>query len=189
MRTVPVVAAAVIVGAAIVSGCGQVHGGVVAPPPPSATSSGGSSGSSGPLSGASGSGGGQVAACHGTGSLPRARSLTITAADNGKRYCVPRGTSLAVFLKGTPSRKWAPIQASSDVLKPSANGELALALGVTGASFLAARTGTAVIHSAQPVCAAGVPPRKTTPGAGTAGSGSMSCTAMLAFRVTVTVTA
>jgi hypothetical protein len=190
------VLAAVIVGAVLVSGCGQAHVGVGSAAP-SAGSSGGSSGGSGSLSGQSASGS-QLAACHGSRSASPVHSVTISATDNGKTYCLPRGATLTVFLKGTPTRKWEPIRASSAVLKPTANGELALALGVTGASFMAAKAGTAVISSAQPACSRGVPPANGSPVANSSGGGassggasggsSMSCTAMLGFHVTVTVT-
>lgn len=176
MRTVPLLGA-VVIGAAVIAGCGQQHaGGVAAPPPPSPSSSGGSS--SGGSPGAPGSGG--AVTCHGGSAVP-ARSLTITAADNYKSFCVAKGVKVSVFLKGTPDRKWAPIHASSGVLRPTANGELALAMGVTGASFLAAEPGTATITSARPVCGKGVPPSNGTPGA-------MGCDAILAFRVTIRVT-
>jgi hypothetical protein len=176
MRTVPLLGA-IIIGAAVISGCGQQHAGGVAAPPSAGPSSGTPSGGS---QGAPGSGGGDAAVCHG-GTVSPARSVTITAADNYKTLCVTQGAKLAVFLKGTPDRKWAPIHASSSVLKPSANGELALAMGVTGASFLAAGPGTASITSARPVCARGVPPGNGSPG-------TMGCDAILAFRVTVRVT-
>jgi hypothetical protein len=189
MPTVPLLGA-VVIGVAVISGCGQQHAGGVAassgPGPSSSASSGGptsggpSSGgpSSGGPTGAPGSGGG--ATCHGSPAA-RAHSLTITAAGNYKTFCVTKGTKISVFLKGTPDRKWAPIHASSGVLRPAANGELALAMGVTGASFLAAEPGTATITSARPVCAKGVPPANGTPGA-------LACDAILAFRVIVRVT-
>ena len=159
MRGVPVLTAAVISTAVVLSGCGQQHGtgvGVAAPPPS-------------PGSGSSGSCPGGRPATHG--------KLTITGAESGASFCVTRGTNVVVFLKGTPARKWSPIHASSGVLRPSANGELALALGVTGASFEAARPGTAVITSGRPACGPGE----------TASGGSLSCDAILAFRATVTV--
>jgi hypothetical protein len=164
MRGVPLLAAAVIGAAAVLSGCGQQHPatGPAAPKPPSGSSSAVS------------------VAC---GGRPVAHGkLTITGADSGASFCVTRGTNVTVFLKGTPARKWAPIKASSSVLRPSANGELALALGVTGASFAAARLGTVAITSSRPACG-----RSSPPGDGAAGTGTLSCQAILAFRATVTV--
>ncbi len=168
MRSVPVLAAVIIGAAAVLSGCGQQHPG---------TSAAGAASSPSAASPA-----GQVAAACGGGSAMQGHALTITSVDNGKSFCVTRGTGVAVYLKGTPARKWARIQASSAVLKPSANGELMLALGVTGASFVAARPGTAIITSSRPACGPGVPP-----GDGATGAGTLPCATILAFRVTVTV--
>jgi hypothetical protein len=165
MRGVPVLAAAVIGAAAVLSGCGQQHGtgvGVAAPAPSTSTATGP----------------GPSALCRGGRPATHGR-LTITGAESGLSFCVTRGTNVAVFLKsGTPARKWSPIKASGTALRPSANGELALALGVTGASFAAVRPGTAIITSGRPACG---------PGDTASSTGSMSCTAILAFRVTVTV--
>jgi hypothetical protein len=170
VRSVPVLAAAIIGAAAMISGCGQQHG--VAAGSPEAT----------PPAAAALSGGSPGAVCHGGGSAVGGRSLTVTSVDNGQSFCVPRGAAVAVYLKGTAARKWAPIHTSSAVLTPSANGALTLALGVTGASFTAAQPGTAVITSSRPLCDPGVPP-----GDGATGTGKIMCGANLAFRVTVTV--
>jgi hypothetical protein len=164
MRGVPVLAAVVISAAVVLSGCGQQHGtgvGVAAPAP-----------SSSPATGP-----GPSALCPGGRPATHPR-LTITGADSGSSFCVTRGTNVTVFLKGTPARKWSPIKATGNALRPSANGELALALGVTGASFAAVEPGTTIITSGRPACG---------PGETASGTGSMSCNAILAFRVTVTV--
>ena len=164
MRGMPVLSAVAIGAAAVLSGCGQQHGtgAGAAPPAPS------SSATAGP---------GPSALCAG-GRPARHARLTITGADSGSSFCVTRGTNVTVFLKGTPARKWSPIKAAGSALRPSASGELALALGVTGASFAAVRSGTAIITSGRPACG---------PGDTASSTGSMSCTAILAFRVTVTV--
>jgi hypothetical protein len=163
MRGTQVLTAVIIGVATVLSGCGQQPGtGAAAAPSPSAAT---------PGSGA--------AACrpgtHGT-------RLAVTTADNGKSFCVTRGTNVVVFLKGSVARKWAAIHASPGVLVPHANGELALPIGVTGASFLAVQPGTAVITSSRPACGPGVPP-----GDSATGTGSLSCDAIIAFRVAVTV--
>jgi hypothetical protein len=163
MRGTQILTAVIIGAAAVISGCGQQHPVTVAPP---------------------------VATQSGVGAAPRcpdgqpaARGkLTITAADGGKSFCVARGTAVTVLLKGTAARKWAAIHVSSAVLAPHANGELMLALGVTGASFVAAQPGVAVITSGRPACGPGVPP-----GDSASGTGTLSCDAIIAFRVNVTV--
>jgi hypothetical protein len=168
VRSVPVLTAVIIGAAAVILGCGQQHG--VAAGAPEATAPAASSPAS------------IAPACRGGGPAMHARSLTVTNADNGESLCVTRGTAVAVYLKGTPARKWAPIHASSAVLAPAANGALTLALGVTGASFTAAQAGTAVITSSRPACGSGVPPGDSAPATGT-----LACGAVLAFHVTVTV--
>jgi hypothetical protein len=163
MRSVPVLTAAIISAAAVITGCGQQHpGSGAAAPTPSASPSH------------------PVVACANAAPAAQASKLTITAADNGRSFCVTRGTSVTVFLKGTQPREWSPIRASSTVLQPRANGELTLPIGVTGASFAAVQPGTAIISSGQPACG---PPN----GSSSSGSGTLECGAILVFRVTVTV--
>ena len=162
MRSVPVLTAAIIGAATVITGCGQHPGSGTAahvlsasPSPP-------------------------VVACANAAPAAQPSKLTITAADNGRSFCVTRGTSVLVFLRGTQARKWSPIRASSTVLQPRANGELTLPIGVTGASFAAVQPGTAIISSGQPACG---PPN----GSSSSGSGTLECGAILVFRVTVTV--
>ena len=163
MRSVPVLTAAIISAAAVITGCGQQHpGSGAAAPAPSASPSH------------------PVVACANAAPAAQPSKLTITAADNGRSFCVTRGTSVTVFLKGTQARKWSPIRASSTVLQPRANGEFTLPIGVTGASFAAVQPGTAIISSGQPACG---PPN----GSSSSGSGTLECGAILVFRVTVTV--
>jgi len=168
MRSVPVLATVIIGAAAVITGCGQQHpGSGAAAPAPSASPSH------------------HVVACANAAPAAQPSKLTITAADNGRSFCVTRGTSVTVLLKGTQARKWSPIRASSTLLRPHANGEFTLALGVTGASFVAVQPGTAIISSGQPACGPSRPPNGS--GSGSAGSGTLECGAILEFRVTVTV--
>jgi hypothetical protein len=106
--------------------------------------------------------------------------ITLTTADNGRSVCVRRGAAVQVYLKGTQTSRWSVIHASSAVLKPHASGHLMLALGVTGASFVAARPGTAAITSFRQVC-------PTPPPNSGAQSGVLECGAILGFRVSVRV--
>jgi hypothetical protein len=112
-------------------------------------------------------------ACGGALPAGHAGKLTITAADNDRSFCVTRGTAVTVLLKGTAARRWAPVHASPGALAPHANGGPTPPSGVTGASFVAVHPGTAVLTSARPACAPG--------------TGTLSCGAIIAFRVTVTV--
>ena len=163
MRGTQVLTAAVIGAAAVISGCGQQHPATSQPPVATHSSA--------------------AAAARCPGGQPAGHAkLTITAADASKSFCVTRGTAVTVLLKGTAARKWAPIHVSSAVLTPHANGELMLALGVTGASYVATQPGTAVITSGRPACGPGVPP-----GDSASGTGTLSCDTIIGFRVTVTV--
>jgi hypothetical protein len=166
MRSVPVLTAVIIGAAAVVAGCGQQHPG---------------SGVAAPASSASPSH--PMVACANASPAAQPSKLTITAADNGKSFCVTRDTNVAVFLKGTQARKWEPIRTSSAVLQPHASGEFTLPIGVTGASFAAVQPGTAIISSGQPACGPSAPPK----GNSSQGSGTLECGAILVFRVTVTV--
>jgi hypothetical protein len=83
---------------------------------------------------------------------PAGSTLTIKNADNGRILCATVGERVLVFLTGTMARKWSPIKADSAALTPAASGELALRVGVTGASFIAAHPGSARISSARVGC-------------------------------------
>ena len=178
MRSVPVLATVIIGAAVVITGCGQQHpgSGAAAPAPSASVPSAPAPSASAPSASASH----PVVACANAAPAAQPSKLTITAADNGRSFCVTRGTSVTVFLKGTQARKWSPIRASSTVLQPRANGELTLPIGVTGASFAAVQPGTAIISSGQPACG---PPN----GSSSSGSGTLECGAILVFRVTVTV--
>jgi hypothetical protein len=175
MRSAPVLAAVALGAVAVISGCGQQpRGNPVGPPLAGAPSP--------PLAGVPSPpppGTGHAGACHG-GPAPRLRVITLTNADNGRSVCVRRGTAVQVYLRGTLASRWSAIHASSGVLQPRADGHMLLAVGVTGASFVAARPGTASITSIRQACP--TPP----PNAG-AQSGTVECGAILGFRVSVRV--
>lgn len=183
MRSVPVATAAALATAglatvalaagALAAGCGRQHQGTPAGPP----LGGGSPASASPRPGTP-----AAATCHGT-SARHTALITLTYADNGRTLCVRRGTAVQVFLKGTPASRWSAIRASNAVLKPYATGRMMLAIGVTGASFLAARPGTAAITSFRQACG----PSATPPNAA-AQSGTLECGVILGFRAIVRVT-
>lgn len=83
---------------------------------------------------------------------PAGTTLTIKNADNGRILCATVGERVLVFLTGTMARKWSPIEVGSDALTPTTSGELALRVGVTGASFIGAHPGSARISSARAGC-------------------------------------
>ena len=86
------------------------------------------------------------------GSSPPSTTLTISNADNGQVRCITVGAHVLVYLSGTLARKWAPIHADQGVLRPEANGRLALKIGVTGAFYAAVRPGTTRLTSTQSIC-------------------------------------
>jgi hypothetical protein len=103
------------------------------------------------------------------------KTFTITEKDNGKTYCVLAGTSMFVFLHGTPSRMWSHVKASSGALQPRPSGVFSLARGVTGAYYLAARLGHATLESSRLLCHPA------------ASAGQATCGAESLFRVTILI--
>ena len=176
MRSAPVLAAAALGAAAVISGCGQQHPSATAGPPQAGAPSPPAAGSPSPPTPPGTS---LAGACQG-GPAPRPGAITLTNADNGRSVCVRRGTAVQVYLRGTRASRWSGIHASSGVLQPRGNGHGLLALGVTGASFVAAGPGTAAITSFRLVC-------PTPPPNSGAQSGTEECGAILAFRVSVRV--
>lgn len=178
MRSAPALAAVAIGMVALASGCGQRHQGTPAGPPLGGSSPASAAPSPSPFSPPTDP---TAAYCHGA-AAPHSL-VTITYADNGRNVCVRPGTQVQVFLKGTTTNRWSPIHASSTVLTPHANGRMMLALGVTGASYVAVRPGDADLRSFRQVCG----PDQTPPNAASQ-SGIMECGVILAFHVTVIVT-
>ena len=169
MRSVPVLAAAVIIGtSAMTAACGQQQAG-----PPAGGSSPSPSGSVA-----------VSANCTGTApASPARRVVTLSASDNGKSFCVRQGTGVLIYLKGTPAVRWTQLRSSSAALVPRANGHLMLMLGTTGGYFVAIRQGVAVITSSRSPCGPRIPPTPTAHAA----PGRMHCGAIESFRVTVQV--
>ena len=176
MRSVPVLAAVALGAVAVISGCGQQQAGTPAGPPLAGASFAPPASSPSPLPQPGTS---RAGACHG-GPAPRPSVITLTNADNGRSVCVRRGSAVQVYLRGTQASRWSAIRASSGVLQPRANGHSLLALGVTGASFVAARPGTASLTSIRQAC-------PTPPPNSGAQSGTVECGAILGFRVRVRV--
>jgi hypothetical protein len=168
MRSVSLLAAAVIGVSALTAACGQQKAGSAAS---------GSSGSPAPPSGPP-----AAAACgSATPTAPPHRTLTLSAGDNGRSFCIRPGTGVLVYLRGTPTLKWAALKSSSSAMVPTANGHLALVLGVTGGYFVASHPGVAAITSRRNACG---------PQATPSGPGMMSpkkCNVPQTFRVTVRV--
>ena len=135
MRSVSFLAAAVIGVSALTAACGQQTAGPA----------GGPSGSPAPPTGPS-----AAAACgSATPTSSPNRVVTLNEGDSGSSFCIKPGTGVLIYLRGTPTDKWATLKSSSAVMRPSANGHLALAVGVTGGYFVAAQPGVATITSSR----------------------------------------
>lgn len=177
MRSVPALAAVALGAMVLASGCGQQHQGAPAGPPRSASAPASGAPAPSPVPGDPGT----AATCG--SAAPPVSLITVTYADNGRTLCVRPGTTVQVYLQGTPTNRWSPIHASGGVLTPRAHGRLMLRLGVTGASFLADHAGTATIRAFQQPCGP-----NATPGNADSQSGVLECGVIIAFQVTVKVT-
>jgi hypothetical protein len=167
MRSVSLLAAAVIGVSGLAAACGQQQAG-----PAAGGSASGPAPSTVPPAAACGSA---------TPTAPPNRTLTLGAGDNGRSFCVRPGTGVLVYLKGTPQLKWDALKSSSAAMAPAANGHLALALGVTGGYFVAAHPGVAAITSTRSACG----PQATPTGPTT--SNPRKCGITQTFKVTVRV--
>jgi hypothetical protein len=168
MRSVSLLAAAVIGMSALAAACGQQQAGSSASGP-----SGGPAPSTAPPA---------AAACgSATPTAPPNRTLTLSFGDNGRSFCVRPGVGVLVYLRGTPQLKWDALKSSSAAMVPKANGHLALALGVTGGYFVAAHPGVAAITSTRSPCGPQVTPTGPT------SSNPRKCGITQSFKVTVRV--
>jgi hypothetical protein len=168
MRSVSLLTAAVIGVSALAAACGQQQAGPVASGP----SSSHTPSTAPPAAAACGSA---------TPTAPPHRTLTLGAGDNGRSFCIRQGIGVLVYLKGTPHLKWDALKSSSAAMAPTANGHLALALGVTGGYFVAAHPGVAAITSTRSPCGPQVTPTGPT------SSNPRKCGITQTFKVTVRV--
>jgi len=168
MRSVSLLAAAVIAVSALAAACGQQQAGQAA---------GGSSSSPAPSTAPP-----AAAACgSATPTAPPNRTLTLSAGDNGRSICIRPGIGVLIYLRGTPQLKWHALKSSSAAMAPAANGHLALALGVTGGYFVAAHPGVAAITSTRSPCGPMATPTGPT------SSNPRKCGITQNFKVTVRV--
>jgi hypothetical protein len=104
---------------------------------------------------------------------PAGTTVTVTEADNGRTVCARVSQRIEIYLHGTVAQPWSAITAAGDRLRPTASGKLSLPVGVTGAVFTALAPGPVEVVSSRPMCSAQ--------------PGQSGCTALAAFRVTVSV--
>ena len=171
MRSVSLLAAAVIGVSALAAACGQQQTGPA----------GGPSGSPAPSTAPSTAPPAAAACGSATPTAPPNRTITLSAGDNGRSFCIRPGIGVLVYLMGTPKLKWDALKSSSAAMVPQANGHLALALGVTGGYFVAAHPGVAAITSTRSPCGPQVTPTGPT------SSNPRKCGITQSFKVTVRV--
>lgn len=82
---------------------------------------------------------------------PAGRTIVITLAGNGKRYCVRVGDSLRVFLRGRGTGPWLQPLVSGGTLV-TAPGATTTPAGVTQGLFTAVRPGQAIMTSVLSPC-------------------------------------
>ena len=81
-------------------------------------------------------------------------AATLQLADNGTTVCLRRRATLTVFLQApTGESMWStPTTSKPQVLAPTANGALALPIGVTGGAFRSRRHGVATLVAVRAPC-------------------------------------
>jgi hypothetical protein len=100
-----------------------------------------------------------VPGCRGTTAGPAGRTIVITLAGNGKRYCVRVGDTLRVYLRAGGTSQWQQPLVSGGGAVVTAPGAANTPLGTQG-SFAAARPGRAIMTSVLPPCQYTLPIRK-----------------------------
>jgi hypothetical protein len=98
----------------------------------------------------------------------------LTAADNGRTYCLAKGGQIRITLTGSKDRPWTPVTATGTALK-AANPGIVIRPGDAVAAFDAVAPGTATLTSSRPLCAVPTAP------------GQVSCQGIQGWTVTVEV--
>src|SRR5215831_14786910 len=83
--------------------------------------------------------------CQGTTAGPADRTIVITLAGNGRRYCVRVGDKLRVSLSATGTSQWQEPLVSGGGAVVTAPGAASTSAGGTQGSFAAARPGQAIM--------------------------------------------
>lgn len=151
---------AVVAATLLLMGCGSQNGGTTA----------GSGGTVSPSPTASPSGSPSPTAT----AADCARHFELTAADNGRTLCVPKGGQVRLTLDGTKERPWKPLTVTGDALK-AANPGIVILPGDAVAAYDAVAPGTAKLSSSRPLCAESPSP------------GQVSCKGIEEWTVTVQV--
>ena len=86
------------------------------------------------------------------GATTAGRTIVITLAGNGKRYCARVGDLLRVFLRGRGTSPWLQPLVSGGGALVTAPGATTTPAGVTQGLFAAVRPGQAIMTSVLPPC-------------------------------------
>ncbi|KUN82636.1 hypothetical protein [Streptomyces griseoruber] len=147
-RTTRSTALALVVLTLAFAGCGTESDGAAAPPPSSAATE------------------------EDCTSTPPAE---LTAADDGRTFCLTVGGQLRLNLDGTKERPWSGVATTGDVLKPT-NAGIVVLPGDAVAAYDAVAAGTTRLSAFRPLCAAPTGPSQ------------VSCKGIQEWAVTVRVT-
>ena len=88
---------------------------------------------------------------------PAGRTIVLTLAGNGKRYCVRVGDTLRVFLRASGTSQWLQPLVSGGGSVVTAPDATSTPAGGTRGSFAAVRPGQAIMTSVLPPCQYTVP--------------------------------
>ena len=180
----PTTLTAAAVTALLLTGCGSSGGGGTAADgkttvPPASASESPSASSAPPSPSPSGSGTPPASptpsASASTSTAPTgcARTLALTAADNGHTVCLVKGGEVRVSLDGSKDRPWSPVRAKGSGVLEAVNAGFVVLPGDANAAYRATGGGTARLTSSRPLCASG--PNR------------VACKAIVEWAVTVTV--
>jgi hypothetical protein len=98
--------------------------------------------------------------CQSATAGPASRTVVITLAGNGKRYCVRAGDKLLVSLAARGTSRWQQPLVSGGGAVVTAPGAASTPAGGTLGSFAAVRSGQVTVISGLPPCQYTVPVRK-----------------------------
>jgi len=94
------------------------------------------------------------AACTGD---PGTTRLVLTDADNGARRCLAPAGVVEVYLHGTATDRWSPLQLTGTGLRVAPSGKGALAVGVTAGFYAGTGPGEAQLQAFRSPCTAADP--------------------------------
>jgi hypothetical protein len=83
---------------------------------------------------------------------PRTARLVLTDTDNGSRRCLSAAGVVEVYLHGTATDRWSPVELAGTGLRTVASGKSALPIGVTAGFFAGTSPGEAQLTAFRSPC-------------------------------------